>query len=75
MDTFGLSSAEYRAYFAGDGQRDYEAAQEEAAADHVFGVPICLFRGEQFWGNDRVPMLAGRLEQAGLSLAKAAQTA
>jgi len=34
----------------------------------VFGVPICIFRGEQFWGNDRIPMLERRLDQAGLSL-------
>jgi hypothetical protein len=34
-----------------------------------------MFRGEQFWGNDRVEMLAGRLTQAGLSLAKAKQPA
>jgi 2-hydroxychromene-2-carboxylate isomerase len=43
--------------------------------DQVFGVPICIFRGEQFWGNDRIPMLERRLEQAGLSLSRVKQSA
>jgi 2-hydroxychromene-2-carboxylate isomerase len=69
MDEFGdLSGREYLEYFAGEGQRDYANAQVEASTDQVFGVPICIFRGEQFWGNDRIPMLERRLDQAGLSL-------
>jgi 2-hydroxychromene-2-carboxylate isomerase len=75
IDQFGLSGADYRAYFDGDGQRDYANAQQEASADQVFGVPICIFRGEQFWGNDRIPMLERRLEQAGLSLGRVKQSA
>jgi 2-hydroxychromene-2-carboxylate isomerase len=75
IDAFGLSGKDFRAYFDGEGQRDYENAQQEATADQVFGVPMCIFRGEQFWGNDRIPMLAGRLEQAGLSLSKVKQSA
>jgi 2-hydroxychromene-2-carboxylate isomerase len=75
MDEFGVSGKDYRAYFNGEGQRDYEAAQQEATADQVFGVPIFIFRGEQFWGNDRIPMLERRLEQAGLSLSRVKQPA
>jgi 2-hydroxychromene-2-carboxylate isomerase len=75
MDEFGLSGKDYRAYFDGEGQRDYANAQQEASADQVFGVPICIFRGEQFWGNDRIPMLERRLEQAGLSLSRVKQSA
>ncbi len=75
MDEFGLSGKDYRAYFDGDGQRDYTNAQQEASADQVFGVPICIFRGEQFWGNDRIPMLERRLKQAGLSLSRVKQSA
>lgn len=67
LDSMGMSSADYRTYLAGDGQAEYEAAQQQATADQIFGVPICVFRGEQFWGNDRVPMLAGRLQSAGLA--------
>jgi len=75
MDEFGLSGADYRTYFDGDGQRDYENAQQEASVDQIFGVPICIFRGEKFWGNDRIPMLERRLEQAGLSLSRVKQSA
>lgn len=72
----GLSAAGYREFLAGPGRAEYEAAQEQAMADHIFGVPICLFRGEQFWGNDRVPMLEARLRSAGLALeAKTTATA
>lgn len=73
--SMGLSADGYRAFLAGPGQAEYEAAQEQATADHIFGVPICVFRGEQFWGNDRVPMLEGRLRSAGLALDKATATA
>ena len=56
----------YLAHLAGDGAREYEATQEEAHADHVFGVPLFLFRGEPFWGHDRMPLLEERLTEAGL---------
>jgi 2-hydroxychromene-2-carboxylate isomerase len=63
----GLSASEYRDYLRGDGARAYERAQEEAAADRVFGVPIFVFEGEPFWGHDRLPVLEQRLAEAGLS--------
>jgi 2-hydroxychromene-2-carboxylate isomerase len=63
----GLSPEEYRAYYAGDGARAYDRAQDEAAGDHVFGVPIFLFDGEPFWGHDRLPVLEERLTAAGLA--------
>lgn len=64
----GLSADEYRAYLAGEGAADYERAQEEAAADHIFGVPIFVFENEPFWGHDRLPVLEERLAEAGLKL-------
>ena len=64
----GLSEQAYRDYLAGDGMRDYEAAQEEATADQVFGVPIFVFKGEPFWGHDRIGLLEHRLTEAGLAL-------
>ncbi len=73
--SMGMSPDEYRAYADGAGKAEYEAAQHQAVADQIFGVPICVFRGEPFWGNDRVPMLERRLQSAGLSLAKAPITA
>jgi 2-hydroxychromene-2-carboxylate isomerase len=75
IESMGMSGAEYRAYLEGDGQREYEEAQAESQQDQIFGVPICVFRGEQFWGNDRVPMLDGRLRQAGLALDREKQLA
>lgn len=60
------AGARYLAYLAGAGARDFEAAMEEAHADHVFGVPLFVFRGEPFWGHDRMPLLEERLEEAGL---------
>ena len=65
--SMGMSAADYRAYLEGEGRAEYEAAQKQAMEDHIFGVPICVFRGEQYWGNDRVPMLEGRLREAGLA--------
>jgi 2-hydroxychromene-2-carboxylate isomerase len=64
-----MSAAEYREYLAGEGPREYERAQEEAAADHVFGVPLFIFEREPFWGYDRIPVLEQRLAEAGLSRA------
>jgi 2-hydroxychromene-2-carboxylate isomerase len=68
VESLGLSGSDYRRYLEGDGLREYEEAQQQSQQDQIFGVPICVFRGEQFWGNDRVPMLERRLQQAGLSL-------
>jgi len=66
--SIGLSEMAYRHYLAGDGQAAYEAAQAEAAADRVFGVPMFVFEGEQFWGYDRIGLLEERLAEAGLTL-------
>ena len=62
---FGLSADEYRGYLASEGALEYDRLQEEAAADHIFGVPIFVFENEPFWGYDRIPMLEERLVEAG----------
>ena len=64
----GLSDQHYFEYLAGEGREAYERAQQEAAADHVFGVPFFLFAGEPFWGYDRLALLEQRLEEAGLAI-------
>jgi len=64
----GLSADDYRTYLSGDGAIAYQRAQDEAAKDHVFGVPLFFFEGEPFWGHDRIPVLEDRLVAAGLSL-------
>jgi 2-hydroxychromene-2-carboxylate isomerase len=65
--SLGLPDRDYLAYLAGEGREAYERCQQEAAEDHVFGVPFFIFRGEQFWGHDRMPLLEQRLGEAGLA--------
>jgi 2-hydroxychromene-2-carboxylate isomerase len=67
--TLGLSPEEYLDFLAGEGARAYGHCQEEAVADHVFGVPLFVFDGEPFWGHDRLPLLEQRLAEADLSVA------
>lgn len=62
----GLSAPGYRDYLAGEGPADYARAQEEAEADHVFGVPMFFFENEPFWGYDRMGLLEQRLTAADL---------
>jgi 2-hydroxychromene-2-carboxylate isomerase len=64
---FGLPASEFREFLAGEGAAEYERIQEEAAADHIFGVPIFVFENEPFWGHDRIPILEQRLTEAGLA--------
>lgn len=66
ITSLGLSADDYLAYLAGDGMADYERAQEEAVEDQIFGVPLFVFDGEQFWGHDRLWLLEHRLKEAGL---------
>jgi 2-hydroxychromene-2-carboxylate isomerase len=66
VDSLGRSAEEYLEFLAGEGARELDASIEEAHADHVFGVPIFAFRGELFWGQDRMGWLEERLAEAGL---------
>ncbi|HEY2387052.1 MAG TPA: DsbA family protein [Candidatus Binatia bacterium] len=63
----GGSPADYERFRVGDGATDYARCVAEAEADHVFGVPLFLFRGEPFWGHDRMPLLESRLRESGLA--------
>jgi 2-hydroxychromene-2-carboxylate isomerase len=67
--SLGMSDDDYRKFLSGDGALAYQRAQDEAAADHVFGVPLFFFEGEPFWGHDRLPILEDRLAAAGLTKA------
>lgn len=62
----GASAADFHRYLAAAGAAAYQRCQAEAEDDHVFGVPLFLFRGEPFWGQDRIPLLEARLTEAGL---------
>jgi 2-hydroxychromene-2-carboxylate isomerase len=68
LEGLGLSAGEYRGYLSGPGLEAWASAQQEAAADNVFGVPLFFFAGEPFWGHDRLPMLEQRLAEAGLGI-------
>lgn len=66
--SLSMSADDYRKYLSGEGAAAYQRAQDEAAADHVFGVPMFFFEGEPFWGHDRIPLLEQRLAEAGLAI-------
>ncbi|HEY8153895.1 MAG TPA: DsbA family protein [Myxococcota bacterium] len=68
IEELGSSAADYLDYLAGEGALAFEACVAEGLRDHVFGVPIFLFRDEPFWGQDRIPLLEQRLREAGLEL-------
>jgi len=68
IEELGHSAEAYRRYITQDGLHELEACIEEAHRDYVFGVPLFVFRGEQFWGHDRIPLLEERLAECGLRL-------
>ncbi len=63
----GARATDYERFRLVDGADAYAACVAEAEADHVFGVPLFLFRGEPFWGHDRMPLLEARLGESGLA--------
>jgi len=66
IESVGFSAQGYRDYLAGGGPLDYERAQQDAATDQVFGVPMFYFQNEPFWGYDRMGLLEQRLTEADL---------
>jgi 2-hydroxychromene-2-carboxylate isomerase len=66
--SLGMSAGDYRRFLSGEGALAYQRAQDKAAADYVFGVPLFFFDGEPFWGHDRIPLLEHRLTAAGLAV-------
>ena len=69
LDELGASGEAYLRFRAGAGAAELERSIEEAHTDQIFGVPIFVFRGERFWGYDRMPLLEERLAAAGLARA------
>ncbi len=57
----GMDSQAFEAFVAERGMELLDRAIEEGQQDRVFGVPMFLFEGEQFWGNDRIWLLRERL--------------
>ena len=68
--SLGMSADDYLKYLSEEGALAYLRAQEEAAADHVFGVPLFILDGEPFWGHDRIPLLEERLTETGLAIGR-----
>jgi len=66
VETLGGNPSAYVDYLHNEGATAFRACLDEAAADHIFGVPIFVFRGEPFWGHDRMDLLEERLTEAGL---------
>ncbi|HVP29226.1 MAG TPA: DsbA family protein [Myxococcota bacterium] len=62
----GHDAEAFARYLAAAGPAALDAAIEEGHADRIFGVPLFVLRGEQFWGHDRMPLLEERLEEYGL---------
>jgi 2-hydroxychromene-2-carboxylate isomerase len=67
VDELGGDGRALLRWSAAEGAALLEASIEEAHADHIFGVPIFVLRGELFWGHDRMPLLEERLREHGLS--------
>jgi len=51
----------FKAYLAGDGQRDHDAVIDQANEIGIFGVPSFVLDGELFWGNEHLPSVRKRL--------------
>lgn len=57
----GLDVKDWRRWLEAQAQADLNAAQARAEALGVFGAPTFVYRGELFWGSDRVDLLAATL--------------
>ena len=62
----GATAQGFRAFASGEGPAQLHSVCEAADAQGVFGVPTFIFRGELFWGADRIALLRDRLAAAGL---------
>ena len=60
----GLSPTEWQAYRKDRADEELGAAAAHAEALGVFGAPTFIFRGELFWGGDRMDLLASTIAEA-----------
>ncbi|WP_079433277.1 2-hydroxychromene-2-carboxylate isomerase [Zoogloea sp. LCSB751] len=61
LQAAGLDVLAWRAYLATDAQAELAAAHTKAEGLGVFGAPTFVYRGELFWGSDRIDQLAETL--------------
>lgn len=59
----GLDASNFSAYCQGEGVDTLSRIQEDAESQGVFGVPSYLYRGELFWGVERIPRLLEATER------------
>ncbi len=63
LEEAGVPADDFAEWIGGEGRRRHDALQREAEDLGVFGVPTFVFRGELFWGGDRLGMLRDRIEE------------
>ena len=63
----GATAEGFRAFAGGEGVSRLRTVYQVAEAQGVFGVPTFVFRGELFWGADRIGLLRERLTAAALA--------
>ncbi len=64
LEEAGVPAADFAEWAEGEGRKRHDALLREAEDLGVFGVPSYIFRGELFWGGDRLDMLRDRIEEA-----------
>ncbi|HTD04282.1 DsbA family protein [Undibacterium sp.] len=57
----GLQASDWREYLEVSAQRDLATASERAERLGVFGAPTFVYRGDLFWGGDRLDLLAASI--------------
>ncbi len=67
IESLGSSADLFREYAQGIGRDEHALVREQAEERGVFGVPMFVLNNELFWGGDRIPLLAERLQELGLS--------
>ena len=65
-ESAGIEPSSFEQSLSSDGTAaELEKNMRLAHASGVFGVPAFVVDGEQYWGNDRLPLLARHLEWRG----------
>lgn len=60
----GLSSSEWNEFLQRDAEGALEGTLEHADRLGVFGAPTFIYRGEMFWGGDRMDLLESAILRA-----------
>ena len=70
ISSVGAQAGGFAAFLEDEGRQQHAELQAEADRAGVFGVPTMVYRGELFWGADRIELLRQRVREqraAGLS--------